>query len=55
MMRAAGYPSNDPGITGQITKQLQSGLPAGFDSGIWAEKKGFNNGRPYLKYNQPSK
>jgi hypothetical protein len=51
--QGAGYPSNDPGITGQTTKQLQSGLPQGFDSAIWAESKKINGGLHYLIYNQP--
>lgn len=46
---------NVSGITGLTTKQLQSGLPPGFDSTIWAEKKGINNGLPYLIANPPVK
>jgi len=53
--QGAGYPSNDSGITAKTTKQLQSGLPKGFDSAIWAEKKTVNNGLPYLKANPPPK
>jgi hypothetical protein len=55
LSQGAGYPSNDPGITGLTTGQLQSGLPDGFDPSVWAEKKGFNNDLPYLKDNQPGK
>jgi hypothetical protein len=49
----AGYPSNDPGITGLTTDQFKSELPNGFDSKIWGEKKRFNNGYPYLLANPP--
>ena len=55
LSQGAGYPQNDPGITGQTTKQLQSGLPAGFDSSIWAEKTTINGGLPYLLDNPPPK
>jgi hypothetical protein len=44
----AGNISSDPGITGLTTLQLQSGLPMGFDPGIWAEQSGVNDGLPYL-------
>jgi hypothetical protein len=53
--RGAGSPKNDPGITGLTTQQLQTGLPPGFDSKIWAEKSGINNGLPYLINNPPPK
>lgn len=43
---------NDSGITGLTTTQLRAGLPAGFDSMIWTEAAGVNNGLPYL-INQP--
>ena len=46
--KGAGNRANDPGITGQTTAQLQSGLPAGFDPTIWGESPGINNGMPYL-------
>jgi hypothetical protein len=49
----AGRPSNDPGITGLTTDQLQSGLPTGFDPSIWAENADINNGLPYLLSNPP--
>jgi hypothetical protein len=44
---------NDIGVTGLTTSQLQSGLPAGFDPSIWAEKASINNGLPYLIDNPP--
>ncbi|HTT82457.1 MAG TPA: GLUG motif-containing protein [Rhizomicrobium sp.] len=49
------YEENVPGITGLTTQQLQSGLPAGFDPKIWAEKPKINNGFPYLINNRPEK
>jgi hypothetical protein len=42
-----------PGITGETTTQLQSGLPTGFDPTIWAENPSINNGLPYLIANPP--
>lgn len=45
----------DKGVTGLTSNQLQSGLPAGFDPKIWAEKKSVNNGFPYLIANPPAK
>jgi hypothetical protein len=53
LSQGAGNISNDPGITGQTTAQLQSGLPAGFDPAIWAESPSINNGLPYLIANPP--
>jgi hypothetical protein len=47
--QGAGYPANDPGLTGLTTAQLKSGLPAGFDKSIWAQKPGVNDGYPYLR------
>lgn len=44
---------NVSAITGLTTKQLKSGLPAGFDPSIWTEKKGINKGMPYLIANPP--
>jgi hypothetical protein len=44
---------NAQGITGLTTKQLKSGLPAGFDPTIWARDKKINNGFPYLIANPP--
>jgi len=43
------------GITGLTTQQLQSGLPQGFSSKIWAEDASINNGFPYLIANPPAK
>ncbi|HEX4160746.1 MAG TPA: hypothetical protein VHY79_19920 [Rhizomicrobium sp.] len=51
--QGAGYPVNDPGITGLTTGQLQSGLPAGFDPSVWGENANINNGLPYLLSNPP--
>jgi hypothetical protein len=53
--KGAGHPKNDPGITGLTTTQLQSGLPAGFDSTVWAEDANINGGLPYLIANPPRK
>jgi len=46
--QGAGNISNDPGITGLSTEQLQSGLPDGFDPTIWSESGDINGGLPYL-------
>ncbi len=43
------------GVTGLTSKQLRSGLPAGFSSYFWGEKKRSNNGFPYLLAMQPDK
>jgi hypothetical protein len=43
------------GITGLTTAQLQSGLPAGFDSTIWVQNPKINHGFPYLIANPPPK
>ena len=51
--QGAGYPPNDPGITGLTTAQFQSGLPSGFDPTVWAENSSINNGFPYLINNPP--
>jgi hypothetical protein len=53
-LRGDNYGSS-PGLTGLSTVQLQSGLPAGFDSTIWAENPRINNGFPYLIANPPPK
>lgn len=53
--QGAGYPANDPGITGLTTQQFQSGLPAGFDPTIWAEDPKVNNGFPFVLHNPPPK
>lgn len=36
------------GAVGLTTKQLRSGLPAGFDAATWAESKKIESGLPYL-------
>ncbi|HEX4861715.1 MAG TPA: hypothetical protein VFV07_10795 [Rhizomicrobium sp.] len=36
------------GVVGLTTKQLRSGLPAGFDPATWAENHKIENGLPYL-------
>jgi hypothetical protein len=46
--QGAGNISNDTGITGLSTSQLQSGLPTGFSSTIWGENSKINGGLPYL-------
>jgi len=51
--QGAGSPANDPGITGLTDAQLRSGLPAGFDPGIWGQSPSINNGYPYLLANPP--
>ena len=50
---AAGNEHAVPGITGETTQQLKSGLPAGFDPTIWAQSKSINKGLPYLIANPP--
>ena len=42
-------------VTGLTTAQFQSGLPAGFDPNVWAEKPNINGGFPYLIANPPPK
>jgi hypothetical protein len=44
----AGNVSNEPGITGLTTTQLQSGLPTGFSNTIWGQNPNINSGLPYL-------
>jgi hypothetical protein len=53
--QGAGNISNDPGITGLTTQQLQSGLPSGFTTKVWAENPNINKGLPYLIANPPPK
>jgi hypothetical protein len=43
------------GVTGLTTLQLQSGLPAGFQSSVWREKSKINGGLPYLIANPPGR
>ena len=47
---ASGTPS---GTTGLTSAQLQSGVPAGFNTGIWSSDPNINNGFPYLLANPP--
>lgn len=51
--QGAGNIPNDAGIKGLGNKKFKSGLPAGFDPGIWTESKGINGGLPYLISNPP--
>lgn len=53
LSQGAGYPANDPGITGLTTEQFQSGLPDGFDPSVWNENSKINDGFPYLNSNAP--
>ena len=46
---------NMKGIKGLTTEELQSGLPKGFDAGVWTQSKKINNGFPYLIANPPVK
>ncbi len=47
--QGSGNIANDTGIAGLTTAQLQSGLPAGFNSNTgWAESPSVNGGLPYL-------
>jgi hypothetical protein len=54
LSQGAGNISNDPGITGLSTTQLQFGLPSGFRKKIWGENSNINNGLPYLLALPPS-
>ena len=51
--QGAGYPRNDPGITGLTDAQLKAALPAGFDPNVWGQSADINNGWPYLLANPP--
>jgi hypothetical protein len=53
--QGAGNVANDPGIKGLTTSKLQSQLPKGFSTKIWAEDSKINGGLPYLRGNPPSK
>ena len=55
LSHGAGNVRNDPGITGLTTTELQSGLPSGFDSTVWAQDQRINGGLPYLIANPPRK
>jgi The GLUG motif len=50
---AVGSVPNHQGVTGLTTLQLQSGLPAGFDSRVWVQNPNINNGLPYLLHSPP--
>ncbi|HTT98170.1 MAG TPA: GLUG motif-containing protein [Rhizomicrobium sp.] len=52
--QGAGNIANDPGITGLTDGALKSGIPTGFDSGIWGQNGAINNALPYLLANPPS-
>jgi filamentous hemagglutinin family protein len=47
------FGTNWPNITGLTTAQIQSGLPSGFGSTVWAESSSINGGLPYLIANPP--
>jgi hypothetical protein len=49
----AGNRLHDPGIKGLTDAELKAGLPKGFASAIWGQKKSINNGYPYLLANPP--
>jgi len=51
--QGAGFPADDPGITGVTTAQLQSKLPYGFDRQYWRIDSNVNGGLPYLRNNPP--
>lgn len=51
---ANGAGSGDAsGITGTSTAGLQSGIPNGFDPGVWSETPEVNGGLPFLLDNRP--
>ena len=52
--QGAGSPANDPGITGLSDAALKSGLPSGFDPGVWGSNPAINGGLPYLLALPPS-
>ena len=52
--QGAGNTGNAPGVTGDTTAQLQSGLPGGFSGSIWGESANVNGGLPYLLANPPA-
>jgi len=51
--QGSGNIPNEAGITALTSDQLKSGLPAGFDPAIWAEKRKINHHFPYLIHNPP--
>jgi hypothetical protein len=46
--QGCGDVPNCTGVTGLTTAQLISGLPPGFDPGIWGQSASVNDGYPYL-------
>jgi hypothetical protein len=48
LSQGAGNISNEPGITGLTTAQLQSGLPPGFSGDVWGQSGNINGGLPYF-------
>jgi hypothetical protein len=46
---------NETAVTGLTTAQFKSGLPSGFETAVWAEKRKINDGYPYLLDNPPPK
>lgn len=54
LSQGVGDTPNASGVSGLTTTQLQSGLPAGFDSSVWGERSSINNGLPYLLSNAPA-
>ena len=52
--QGAGFPSNDAGIKGLTSHQLQARLPRGFHRSIWAQDGAINQGFPYLRVNPPA-
>lgn len=51
----AGNVSNDPGIKGLTSRQLEARLPHGFKRSTWGQNKSINQGFPYLRANPPAK
>ena len=54
LSQGAGNITNDTGISGLTTAQLQSGLPSGFSASVWGENATINGGLPYLLALPPS-
>lgn len=50
----AGLPTQDAGLIGLTSAQLQAKLPKGFSKKIWARKSGINGGFPYLIATPPN-
>jgi len=51
--QGAGFPANDPGISGLSDVELKSGVPSGFDFAVWRQSPDINGGYPYLLSNPP--